>query len=225
MSRAARAVVAVPLALCLGWLSVHAFNRGKAESLVYDASREMITWPSLRAPRTGVWDWVREDLNSALLLTPGDPTAHETLAVLEMQRLDSLEFLEDADVHLREAVKLRPTSPYTWVNFADLRYRLGELDGRFEASLVAAVRLGPGEPEVQRRVADLGLAGWKEVTTPTRTSIIQAIEWGMRRNAPEMLQIAERRGKLRVACGLASSVSGYMKSGWYPLCESTETDQ
>jgi hypothetical protein len=185
----------------------------------------MITWPAVRAPKVETWDWVRDDLLAALSLSPGDPTAHEALAVLETERLDSLEFLNDADVHLRKALELRPASPYTWVNFATLRYRLNDVDGPFQAALVQAVRLGPGEPEIQRRVADLGLAVWDELTEPTRTLVRQAIEWGMRRNAPEMLQIAERRGRLPVACGLAPRVNGYMESRWYPLCESTEAIQ
>lgn len=225
MAGLARAIAVGPLLLCLGWLSLSSLSRGRADTLVYDASREMITWPAVRAPKVETWDWVRDDLLAALSLSPRDPTAHEALAVLETERLDSLEFLRDADVHLRMALELRPASPYTWVNFATLRYRLNDVGGPFQAALVEAVRLGPGEPEIQRRVADLGLAVWGDVTEPTRTAIRQALEWGMRRNAPEMLQIAERRGRLPVACGLAPRVNGYMESRWYPLCESTEAFQ
>ena len=220
-----RFVTASLVAMALIWLGAIAVSTGSADRLIYDASREISTWPRSRPSQNfQTWSWVREDLAIAAERVPDNPTAHELLAMLDVRRTDSQEYLSEAVVHLRHALELRPTSPYTWVTLAEAKYLLGETDSDFERSLRMAVFLGPGEPDVQRRVVDLGLAVWDEVAPETRQAVDKALTWGMRRNAPEMLQISERRGKFALACR-HGQVMGDRYPRWSQLCASTEAFQ
>jgi len=86
-----------------------------------------------------------------------------------------------------------------------------------------ASELGPGEPELQRTVADYGLAVWNEVDSPLRDAIEGTVARGMTSQPREMLQIAERRGRLAVACRHA--VVGTPRQSdtkWLQPCQSTE---
>src|SRR5205823_2599488 len=102
-------------------------------------------------------------------------------------------------VHLRKALELRPMSPYTWANLAAVDYHLGDTGKAFRSALVRAAELGPHEPEVQATIASFGLAVWNEVDAQTQAAIERSVAAGMRREPREMLQIAQRRGRLAIA--------------------------
>jgi hypothetical protein len=87
---------------------------------------------------------------------------------------------------------------------------------------VNAVKLAPYEPEVQRDVVNYGLAVVDEVKPETRAAIERALAVGMKRNAPEMLQISARRGRLGAACRHLDGVPRPAASKWTQLCQSME---
>jgi hypothetical protein len=208
-----RVLIAFPALVALGWMAAQALRIGTADAIVYDASKEMSTWSAARSsPAEQMMGWVHEDLQRAALQVPGDATIHELLGILQMRRVERPEYLDEASVHFTKALALRPTSAYAWASLADARYRSGDTSNLFEAALRRAVEMGPNEPEVQRTVADYGLAMWREVAPATRTAVEVAIANGMRRNPLETLRIAERRGRLGIACRYISDVE---------LCEST----
>jgi predicted Zn-dependent protease len=216
-------MLALPAVALLAWLALEAIAAGRADAVVYRASREMGAWSAAHAaPGEGAWNSVREDLLQAEAAAPRDPAIQELLGVLYAQRTDRPEDLTRAVTHFRNALAGRPTSPYTWANIAQTRYRLGQTDGDYEKTLVNAQRLGPAEPEVQRVVADYGLALWDEIGPATRAAVESAIAAGMRRNPSEMLLISARRGRLPVACRHGGSVPAGRPSHWVRICQSTE---
>ncbi len=103
-----------------------------------------------------------------------------------------------------------------------MKYRLGDTGKEFEAALVNAAAVGPFEPEVQGAVALLGLAVWDEVAPATRRAIDRMVAAGMKRNPLEMLQIAERRGRLDIACGHLADSPRRIGSKWAETCQSLE---
>ena len=112
--------------------------------------REINTWTATGvAPGLDTWMWVRADLQRAEELAPSDPAVPELLGVLHLQRAGRAEFSELALEHFARALELRPSSPYTWANVAEARYRLGMTQPPFERILVVTQRLGPSEPETQ----------------------------------------------------------------------------
>ena len=196
-----RILVAAAAVAGLLWLAAVSFRAGEAAAQVYDAEKEMGTWAASGAPPgPQTLSWVAADLARAQSVTPGDPEIEELLGELAGRRIERPEFSDEALAHFSRAVALRPTSPYTWAAIADARYRKGDTGAAFETALRRAAELGPAEPEVQRTVVDLGLATWDEVAPATREAVEKTVTGAMKRDAPEVLQIAGRRGRLAVAC-------------------------
>lgn len=223
MRNALRWAIAVPAVAGLGLLCAFVAQEGRSDAIAYKASAEMGTWSASHAqPGEQTWTWVRDDLNRAAQLDSKDPVVQELLGVLHARRHDRPEYIAQAIIHFRSALEMRPTSPYTWANLAEAKYRLGDTGKEFELALVRAAQLGPSEPEVQRIVADFGLAVWDEAKPETRLAVDRMVAAGLRRNPPEMLQISGRRGRLAVACRHAASVPRSSESKWSQLCLSTE---
>jgi Flp pilus assembly protein TadD len=221
--RAVHLLIALPGVVAMAALSANALRAGSADAIVYSASQEMGTWAAARArPGKETIAWVRSELEEALRAEPRDPTIHELLGVLESRSLENAEYQQDAVVHFRKALELRPTAPYTWANLAEVKYRIGDTGREFENALIRASQLGPSEREVQRTVADLGLAVWNEVGPRTQEAVDRTVGAGMRRNPLEMLKIAERRGRLEVACRHVNDIPRRTGSTWGQLCQSTE---
>ncbi len=203
-----------------------AVRGGLADSVVYEASREMAAWNALNSrPREDTWSAVHEQLDNASKRIPDSPIVHELMGDLNARRVDHQEFLDEANVRFRKALELRPTSPYTWANLAELMYRTGNTGAAFEAAISRAAFLGPAEPEVQRTVISLGLAVLDEVKPATRATIEAMVTHGMRRNPLETLQIADRRGRLDIACRHLADTSDPARSKWLQVCPSMEATQ
>src|SRR5438132_1480156 len=107
-------------------------------------------------------------LEHAASLDSSDPSVRELLGLTS-------EYPSDAAVHFRRALELRPSSPYTWANVAAIDYQLGQTNSEFKTALVRASELGPYEPEVQRTVADFGLAVWDEVDSSVRVAVEDSV--------------------------------------------------
>ena len=224
VARAAiRAALVVPALGFLAWISADALRIGRADTVVYDAAREMAAWSASGAqPGAQTVAWVTADLERAGRESPEDPNIEEMLGSLATRRIDRPEFLDEALVHLRRAVVLRPTSPYTWAAIVEALYRKGDTGRTFEGALRRAAELGPAEPEVQRTVADFGLAVWADEAPETQQAVEAMVTAAMRRDAPGTLQIADRRGRLAIACRHLADAPRRVDSEWYLLCRSRE---
>lgn len=220
---AARFAVAIPLVAALGWLGSWAVSLSRADTQVLDASKEMGAWAASRMqPQTGTWESVRGELAIAEKLSPTDPAIHELVGVLNASRPGEEEYLTKASVNFARAASMRPVSPYTWANLAEVNYKTGITGGPFLTALRRAVELGPNEPEVQRMAANFGLAVWDELRGDDRQSVDRMVAAGLRRNPLEMLQISEGRGRLAVACRHLVGTARAPDPKWYQLCQSTE---
>lgn len=220
---AVRVLLVIPALMGLGWLSAQALRIGSADAIVYEAAKEMGTWVAARSnPAEQTMGWIHDDLQRAAARVPSDPSVQELLGVLQARRVERAEYADEADVHFVRALELRPTSPYTWGNLVEAKYRKGDTGEIFEAALRRAAEMGPAEPEVQRTVADFGLAVYKEVAPATRAAIERMVKGGMSRNPLEMLHIAQRRGRLDTACSHLVDSPRRSDSKWSQLCLSTE---
>jgi hypothetical protein len=224
MNRATRIFAVVPAVAGLGWLSAYALEAGHAGSKVFDAGLTMRSWSNARVqqPAREALAGMREDLLQARDVTPNDPAIHELLGLIDARRGERGKFLPDAAVHFTKAIELRPTSPQTWSDLAAVKYRSGDTGAEFETALNRAVELGMYEPDVQGIVANYGLAVWNEVGPKTRASVDAIVAAAMKRNPLEMLQIAERRGRLDVACRHLPGSPRQADPKWSQLCQSME---
>jgi predicted Zn-dependent protease len=159
---------------------------------------------------------VREEL----IRDPENPSLHEILGRLALFTR-SEDAADEAIASFTRALQYRPGSPYSWANLAEALYRKGDTGLAFEQALRSAGETGPWEPQVQRTVAEYGLAVWNDVSSSTRYEIDRMVANGMARNASEILQISLRRGRLGVACGHLVR-STHTDPKWVQLCQSTE---
>jgi hypothetical protein len=223
MGPAVRLPVALAAITGLAMLAVHASDLGRANSIVYDAAREVGTWTASGAPPAATtMAWVRDELGSAAQVTPDDPNLEEMLGELALRAPAGAD-LDEALVHFRRAATLRPSSPYAWADIVTVLYRQGDTGAPFEAALRSAAELGPAEREVQLVVADYGLAVWDEVAAPTRAAVESMVTGAMKRDPAEILQLAQRRGRLAVACRHIRDAPRRVDRQWLSFCGSRET--
>lgn len=223
MNRPIRVAAVVPVVVGLGWLSVCAVQSGVAGTAVFEAGIATSEWSFSGAqPSAETLEAIAGSLLHARDLTPRAPAVHELLGVVTARMTSRPEYASEADVHFVDAAVLRPTSPYTWANLVALRYGRGDTGPSFEAALRNAAMLGPYESPVQRTVANYGLAVWDEVGEKTRTAVEGAVANAMKRNPMEMLQIADRRGRLAVPCRHLTGSTRQADSKWVQLCQSME---
>ena len=171
----------------------------------------------------GGYGWLTPDdlarVREALAWDEGDPTLHEFAAFASTNaRLDAA----IAKAELERSIVLRPVSPYAWAALEGHRYLAGAPVAELEKPLMNAALLGPSEPAVQRTVADFGLALWKESTPSFRAAVAPVLTAGLRRDPNEFMQIAERRGRLAVACRHFDGSSRKAASKWTITCNRLE---
>ena len=217
--RLMRMVAIVPVVAGLGCAGAVAFRDGAAGNTVEDVTRALSArGASVSAEARNA---MSERLVHAVVRAPDDPSVHELLGLMAMSHREP-EHASEADIHFRRALELRPGSAYTWANLASVKYRMGDTGGEFETALIHAAHLGPYEPEVQATVANFGLAVWPEASPELQSAVEQMVRAGMRRSPPEMLQIAQRRGRLAVACRYLAVSPRQNDSKWSQLCQSME---
>ena len=222
MVRPARLILAIPVVATLVGLSIWAFKLGESETLAYEATRQLSSWQAAQvSPGLETWLRVRGELEAAHRLARKNASVEELLGLLHAERRRNVDFQQIAVEHFVSALVLRPSSPYTWANIAEVRYRLGATSGDFEQVLTTAAYLGPNEPEVQRLVVDLGFALWDEIGAPSRAAVLRSLTLGMQRNPLEMLQISDRRGRLDLACPRVPADARFLGPEWAKLCEKT----
>ena len=209
-------MLAGALALCLLAMAVVALRWGWADAIHRDAERQMARWQHERSmPVLAEWLETRDALVRAKRLDPRNPAIVESIALLHSQRVQegsgSGVFQEEALAYFEEAALQRPTSPYTWANIALTHYRLGRTDARFVTALSKAQRLGPWEPEVQLIAADFGLAMWDEMDPGSRAELTATLGRAAKRQAAQVVQLAEKRGRLGLVCGMPELAAKQLK--------------
>jgi len=162
--------------------------RGLAEVSYFPARSTLADWSRQGvAPTPERWVAARGALAQARRLEPDNPLyVEETgrlyekrVAVIDAAQPVARSFLQRALAEFRLAVRMRPASPFTWTNIALVKFRLGEIDTEFRAAVANAARLGPWEPGVQHRLADIGFAGWNTMPAQVRAVIAATIERGL----------------------------------------------
>lgn len=221
MRSALRGSIAVAAVGALAWLSVEAATLGEAGDVAFESQGALEQLAIVGAPGDSPqYSRLAEDLRRASSISERSPMLHEQMGVVAARQGGS--HLGEADGHFRSAMQLRPVSAYTWADFAAQRYRTGNTDEQFQAAMSTAALLGPNEPAVQATVSDFGLAMWGEETATQREMVERMLERGMRRDPGRFLQIAQRRGRLDVACRHFDRPTRQVASKWVQTCQSME---
>jgi hypothetical protein len=183
--------------------------RGLADLAYYPARSTLDAWSSQGvAPSAAQWVAARDALTEARRLEPDNPLYVEETGRLYEKRVAAADpaqavvrgYLERALDAFRQSARMRPASPFAWTNVALAKFRLGERDAEFRAAIENAARLGPWEPGVQRALADIGFAGWRELSAPVRGVIAGAIERGSFTQPKEIERLAKRDDRGAAFC-------------------------
>ena len=226
MSAARRWLVVLPVLALLGVATLEAVRASQVDTRVTQAILARAGWTGSAIPPEASWRATWEGLQSAAVLDPADPVVHEQLGLVAARRPDDPALLRQAADHFTRSLQLRPVSPRTWANLVEASYLAGETGPVFRQALVTAGRLGPSEPYTQRVLAFYGLAIWDELGAGERAAVDAAVAAGMRRKPLEMLQIADRRGRLTTACRhLAAELPRRVDPNVSRLCLGTEARQ
>ncbi|MDP2227279.1 MAG: hypothetical protein Q8J78_07350 [Moraxellaceae bacterium] len=111
----------------------------------------------------------------------------------------------------RDAIKRRPTWPYTYADLAYALMRLDRVDAELEAALVDGARLGPWEPEVMQAIIDVGFEAWYRLSPEARRVVADTLIRSQsperaggrnKKHADEMWERVRVHRKQALACGL-----------------------
>lgn len=103
----------------------------------------------------------------------------------------------------RAAAKAQPTWPDHWAALAYAKVYLLEFDAEFHTALHLAHEQGPWRININRRVSEIGLMAWSQLTATERTTIHEAFRRTVNHSPQEtrnLLAIAERAGMTEVLC-------------------------
>ena len=223
MSLAPRISISAAILAALAAATITAMKAVPVDEAAHVASTALASWPPGVTPPAAQWSDAWGRLQAAHAVDDGNPVVLELMGLLAARRFDDYAYLRQAPGLLARSLSLRPVSARTWASYAEASYLAGDTSMRFETALVTAARLGPSDPHVQRMLAHYGLAVWDQVAPATRAAVDTAIGAAIRRNPLEMLRIAERRGRLSVACRHVSGASGQLDPNVSRLCPRRET--
>lgn len=214
-----RIFVSLITALAAVLAGAWAVTRGVAGEQFIESGREMWTLRK-EAERTGRVPSVEQlaalerETTEALSLTPAHGHLWITqllIARTQRQRADGsvVENAELADAAIQSALARLPHDPVAWAEYArlaDRRLSEGRLPGgakRLGEIIRRALTLGPREPNMILGMVDLGFRNWDELDAPTRAALTEAIGRLNAARRDVVLNIANRRGRVEEACGLA----------------------
>lgn len=155
-----------------------------------------------RRPSLAELGSIRNDFNSALMLTPGDPQLLEQFGFLYGVRADMLRqlpeieksMLDEAIAYFRRSLVRRPMSAYAWANLSfALSRRDKEADRMWEA-YTKALRYGERERKVQQIAATVLFSRWDQADASLRQAFFGVFQRALPENQQELLTIARRYG-------------------------------
>ena len=155
---------------------------------------------------------VTQYLAQSLEYSPHNPWPLEETGALQLRLMRAatdpqlaVAAARSAKLHFRLALAERPTSPFTWANFALSKLYLGEHDADLFQALTRAEELGPWEPGVQQTVIFVGLAVWIRLDPAQQAAVIRAMQHGAQRNPAKIAAIAQAFARIDLYCALSYS--------------------
>lgn len=171
---------------------IKAVRMAGAELLVLEARSVLNGWSSAApgaAPMLSDWTALRDLLQSAIELTPGNSEQHRLLGLTYEWRFllndsplvtetDIVAFRQAAIEAYRHSALLRPAWPEGWASLARQKVLLGEEDAELLLALERALALGPNETLVRQMVTDVATLAWTFLASEPalRDEVIRMLE-------------------------------------------------
>lgn len=160
----------------------------RAWSIAHQAAENAIFWypgkdAALYNSLGRIWEWKQ------FTAPIGDKSASES-------RLQAL-------AAYRVATELRPTWPYTWIDLAQIKARLGHIDDEFASALDQALKAGPWRANALLRITEVGMLSWDSLSQDGRATVFSAMENGFQidqRTANQLWLTAKKFNKQHKVC-------------------------
>ncbi len=183
---------------------------GIAGLLVQSAKDEVETWtPVARKPGMAQVRRAAKYYSDSLEYTSRNPWSLEGLGAMDLARMrvstiprEALAVTRSARTRFRQALLLRPTSPFLWANLALTKLYLSEFDDELLTALRHADELGPWEPTVQQTIVFVGLAAWQDLDPGLRQTLARGIERGAKRDTWKIFEIVKSYTRLELVCAI-----------------------
>ncbi len=201
--------------LLLGLFAYKACTEGLSNFYVQSAHMEIERWSKPGQNFRGD-EGARavQYLTTSLDYSPHNPWALEEMGTLQLRGISAFRDPQQAEAAARSAnasfrlaLRERPTSPFSWANFALTKLYLGEQDEALFRALERAEESGPWEPEVQQTVVFVGLAVWQRLNPARQATVVRAMDRGARRNPGKIAGIAKTFDRIDLFCALSYSSS------------------
>jgi hypothetical protein len=198
------------LFIVLALTAVQCARLGAAGLFVQLAQAEVDRWTDAsRPPGAQELRLAAKYFSDSLGYASDNPWALEGAAAMDLASMrasrvprEAVAATRDAGARLRQALRLRPTSPFLWANLALTKLYLNEIDGELLTALRHADELGPWEQTVQQTILFVGLAVWQDLDPELRQTLVRTIERGAARNPQKMFEIARSFTRFDLVCAI-----------------------
>lgn len=184
--------LAILPAVLLLLAAIHAAAVGVASFLSIEPREMLDRWSDEKwAPLPADLDLEEVRLRNASLLDPGNAELLDDMARFEMMKPPGEGRKIRRELHLlRQSLRARPTSPYSWAMLLFAKSEAGEIDGEYSRAMDNAVLLGPWEPAVQLVVVKAGIGHWRQIDEMQKDEVRQTLLRAMKRQSRNVMEIA-----------------------------------
>ena len=165
----------------------------------YRANSFLSDWERKRqGPQDAAWQTAEQAMHQAQKWYPAEHGAYaEQLGYMWQWRaygaspgLASTELYQQQAIQaFRQASQLRPSWPYAWSGLAYAKLVAGEYDQEFRQAIQQAAHYGPSRIGINRRLAEIGLISWPELTSDLRTLTLQQASYTARYSRASRTQL------------------------------------
>ena len=226
----ARVTAGSLLVIVLMFCSHVSMDRGLASLYANPGTSTLSLWrEGKRLPQHSDWEKTRASLEKALSYDRQNPDLLHKLGEAYDAEVAYHAVGDAAAANMRttareeylKALGERPTWPYDWMALALVEYRLNQVDAEFYRALHRSVALGPWEPSVKYRVAEIGLHHWNHLDNDVRGFVTGIIRHAAanRDTATDMLKLLRRYDMLDMVCNdnvADESIGQYCKPYHHP---------
>jgi len=200
-----------------------------ASMLANQVNSFLLDWQKKgQQPDDNAWQVVFKSANKAIALSPVDNAEYyEYLGqVWEWKKFEASQ-TNEAAIASREAalkayrtsIELKPQWPYTVIKLAYVKLRLNQVDAEFNQALKTAFNNGPWRIDINKRIAEMGLMAWPQLSKKSKvvahTAIKRTVDYGYK-DGKWLEQRAQDSNQLALFCMLLTNETKQKKH----LCES-----
>mgnify|MGYP000385496623 CR=1 FL=1 len=156
------------------------------------ANSFLLDWQEkAQQPTDSAWQVAFKAANKSIALSPvANADYYDTLGqVWEWKQFEAsqtdpaaIETREQALNAYRRSIELKPQWPYTVIKLAYVKLRLNQIDTEFNQSLQNAFNRGPWRIDINKRIAEMSLMAWPQLTNDNkvmaRTAIKRTVNYG-----------------------------------------------